>query len=87
MKKIFAVMLTLVMLLTVLTVPAFAKEPEDTFGDWNENAPALQALVSYVEEVTNAYSPEYIPHALWGTVSYIPGVLSPDAAYLRGSVL
>ena len=63
MKKIFAVMLTLVMLLTVLTVPAFAKKPEDTFGDWNENAPALQALVSYVEEVTNAYSPDYIPVA------------------------
>lgn len=32
----------------------------ETFPSWNEDAPALQALVAYVEDVTDESSPNYI---------------------------
>ena len=34
---------------------------EEIFADWNENAPALNTLVDYVEAVTDESSPDYIP--------------------------
>ena len=34
---------------------------EAPFADWNPNAPALQALIAYVEAVTDKDSPDYIP--------------------------
>ncbi len=37
--------------------------PEDCFTDWNRDAPALNALVEYVEAVTDEESPDYIPAA------------------------
>ena len=36
-------------------------EYEDIFADWNEDAPALQTLIDYVEAVTDEESPDYIP--------------------------
>ena len=36
---------------------------EEIFAEWNENAPALNALVEYVEAVTDEASPDYIPPA------------------------
>ena len=34
---------------------------EDTFSQWNTDAPALNALIDYVEAVTDEDSPDYIP--------------------------
>ena len=34
---------------------------EETFPLWNADAPALKALVEYVEDVTDEASPNYIP--------------------------
>ena len=34
---------------------------EEIFADWNEGAPALEALIGYVEDVTDKSSPDYIP--------------------------
>lgn len=59
MKKILAVLMALVMAL-VLAVPAMAEE-EKLFADWNPDAPALKALIEYVESVTDESSPDYIP--------------------------
>ncbi len=59
MKKILAVLMALVMAL-VLAVPAMAEE-EELFADWNPDAPALKALIEYVESVTDESSPDYIP--------------------------
>ena len=36
---------------------------EEIFAEWNEGAPALDALVDYVEAVTDESSPDYIPPA------------------------
>ncbi len=66
MKKLLpriALLLSLVMLLSVLTGFALAEESEDVFAQWNENAPALDALIDYVEAVTNESSPDFIPEA------------------------
>ena len=38
-------------------------EEEDIFSDWNEGAPALETLISYVEDVTDENSENYIPEA------------------------
>ena len=59
MKRILAVLTALVMAL-MLCVPATAEE-EDRFADWNPDAPALKALIEYVESVTDESSPDYIP--------------------------
>ena len=59
MKRILAVLTALVMAL-ILCVPATAEE-EDRFADWNPDAPALKALIEYVESVTDESSPDYIP--------------------------
>ena len=36
-------------------------EDEEIFAEWNEGAPALEALIDYVESVTDEASPDYIP--------------------------
>ena len=59
MKKILAVLTALLMVL-MLAVPAMAEE-EPLFADWNPDAPALKALIEYVESVTDESSPDYIP--------------------------
>ena len=59
MKKILAVLMALAMAL-MLAVPAMAEE-ENPFADWNPDAPALKALIEYVESVTDESSPDYIP--------------------------
>ncbi len=59
MKKILAVLTALAMVL-MLAVPAMAEE-EPLFADWNPDAPALKALIEFVESVTDESSPDYIP--------------------------
>ena len=56
-----ALLLSLMMLLMAVTGFALAEEEEDVFAQWNEDAPALNALIDYVEAVTNENSPDYIP--------------------------
>ncbi len=64
MKKIFAVLMTLVMTAALFAAPAFAEGGEEEgFACWNPDAPALKALTEYVEDVTNEASPNYIPEA------------------------
>ena len=61
MKRLLAVVLTLVMVITLLAVPAFAEEDGFVFSEWNPDAPALKTLIEYVEDVTDEASPNYIP--------------------------
>lgn len=62
MKKFLTVLLALVMVLA-LAAPALAEEEEELFQYWNKEAPALKALIEYVETVTDETSPDYIPPA------------------------
>lgn len=41
--------------------PAEEMESEEVFSQWNPEAPALNALIDYVEAVTDEESPDYIP--------------------------
>ncbi len=59
MKKWLAALLALVLALAV--IPGLAEDGEDVFAEWNPEAPALKALIEYVEDVTNEASPNYIP--------------------------
>ena len=61
MKRIAAVLMTLVMAMALFAVPVFAEGDEAAFAEWNPEAPALKALIEYVEDVTNEESPNYIP--------------------------
>ena len=72
MKKTVALLLCLVLLLSLCgSGLAFASGTEqaeeesyvyeDVFADWNEDAPALNALIEYVEAVTDESSPDFIP--------------------------
>ena len=49
--------------LVLLPCPAFAAslDSEEIFSQWNADAPALNALIDYVEDVTDPDSPNYIP--------------------------
>ena len=60
MKKFLTVLTALVMVLA-LAAPALAEEEEELFQYWNKEAPALKALIEYVETVTDETSPDYIP--------------------------
>ena len=62
-KHLTAVTLAAMMLLAMLAVPAMAAPEEDIFADWNKDAPALKALIEFVEAVTDESSPDYIPPA------------------------
>ena len=55
-----------------------ATEEELVFGDWIESAPALQALVEYVEAVTDESSPDYIPPEDRIVVSDMDGTLCAE---------
>ena len=62
-----ALMLSIAMVFSVATglaetVPA-TEEYEDAFSQWNADAPALKALIDYVEDVTNPDSENFIPEA------------------------
>lgn len=62
MKKLTALLLVLVMALGMLAFPASAEEEEAfVFYEWNEDAPALKALIQYVEAVTDESSQDFIP--------------------------
>ena len=63
MKRFAAVLMTLVMAMALFAVPVFAEGEETAFAEWNPEAPALKALIEYVEDVTNEESPDYIPPA------------------------
>jgi len=61
MKRFLAVLITLVMALALLAAPSLAESKEAFFDEWNPDAPALKALIEYVETVTDESSPDYIP--------------------------
>ena len=61
MKRLLAVVITLMMVVALLAVPAFAEEADFEFSEWNPDAPALKTLIEYVEDVTDETSPNYIP--------------------------
>ena len=67
MKKLLALCLVLAMVLGLCSFgTAFADDgstTEEIFADWNDGAPALGALIDYVEAVTDEASPDYIPPA------------------------
>jgi len=62
-KHLMAVILAVAMLAALAAVPAVAEEEEALFAEWNQDAPALKALIEYVEAVTDESSPDYIPPA------------------------
>ncbi len=45
------------------TTAAPEEEYEEIFAEWNEDAPALNELIDYVEAVTDESSPDFIPVA------------------------
>ena len=62
MLKKSAVVISIVMLsICVLFLPSCKQSKSFTFNEWNKDAPALKALVSYVETVTDKSSSDYIP--------------------------
>ena len=69
MKKLIALCLILGLLLGLCScVKAsaegeVAEETEEIFADWNDGAPALGALIEYMEAITDQSSPDYIPPA------------------------
>jgi len=60
MKRMISLVLTISMLLCCFGALA-ENEAETPFSLWNADAPALQALIAYVEAVTDEESPDYIP--------------------------
>ena len=46
---------------TQLQTETAAEEEEDVFSLWEDGAPAMNALIDYVESVTKEGSPDYIP--------------------------
>ena len=58
-----ALLLSLALILSAMPGLAFAEEYEDAFTQWNEEAPALNALIDYVDAVTDPSSPDFIPEA------------------------
>ncbi|MBR4473367.1 MAG: haloacid dehalogenase-like hydrolase [Oscillospiraceae bacterium] len=67
MKKLLTFFLVLAMVLSLSVCGAASASAEETaeeepvFADWIDTAPALQALIDYVEAVTDEASPDYIP--------------------------
>ena len=67
-KRLLCTLLCVLLALGSVTGAAFAGEiptaepaQEEYFTQWNAEAPALNALVDYVETVTDPESPEFIP--------------------------
>ena len=63
MSLALALVLALLSVIGSLGGIALAEETDAQFELWNENAPALDALVDYVEAVTDPDSADYIPEA------------------------
>ena len=66
MKRTTAWMALMMALLMAFTGFAFAEEApaaEGPFAQWNPDAPALNALIDYVETVTDPNSEDFIPEA------------------------
>ena len=63
MRKLTAFLLALVMMTMVFTASVSAEESGFVFSEWNPDAPALKALIEYVEDVTDEASADYIPPA------------------------
>ena len=67
MRKGITLWLTLILAVLLSFTAAAAEtetaeyEDEEIFAEWNEGAPALEALIDYVESVTDEASPDYIP--------------------------
>ena len=61
MKRLTAFLLTLAMMAALFVVPVSAEESGSAFSEWNPEAPAMKALIEYVEAVTDEASPDYIP--------------------------
>ena len=65
MKSLTVFLLVLALALGCFPGFALAEEPEREyetyFEHWNMDAPALNALMDYVEAVTDEASPDYIP--------------------------
>ena len=62
MNRLLAVLLCAAMAMMSLTGFAFAEEAtEEPFSQWNADAPALNALIEYVEDVTDPDSENFIP--------------------------
>lgn len=63
MQKKTAWLVTIALLLT-LTSCSQPREQEvhaDAFPSWNQDAPALEALITYVEDITEESAPSFIP--------------------------
>ena len=67
-KRLLCALLCVLLALGSVTGTAFAGEipaaepaQEEYFTQWNAEAPALNALVDYVETVTDPESPDFIP--------------------------
>ena len=60
MKRMISLVLAVSMLLCGFAALA-ESEAETPFSQWNADAPALKALIAYVEAVTDEESPDYIP--------------------------
>ena len=67
MFSLMSLLIALALAMTALTGFAFAEgtpadvEYEDAFTQWNADAPALNALLDYVEAVTDPESDDFIP--------------------------
>ena len=61
MKRLTVLLLALVMTVVLFAGSAFSEESGFVFSEWNPDAPALKALIEYVEDVTDEASPNYIP--------------------------
>lgn len=62
MKGIVTFVLTIAMLLCGFTALAEG-DIQTSFTQWNPDAPALNALIEYVEAATDPDSPDFIPEA------------------------
>ena len=62
-NKLLAALLCVALVVMSMAGCAFAEQTteEEVFAQWNEDAPALNALIEYVEAVTDPESPDYIP--------------------------
>lgn len=61
-NRIWAALLCAVLVMMCLTSFAAAEEARgDLFSQWNQGAPALETLITYVAAVTDPASPDFIP--------------------------
>ncbi len=61
LKRGVSILLAVLLALATVNGLAFAEASEASFSLWNTDAPSLNALIEYVEAVTDEASPDYIP--------------------------